>query len=326
MSRRAMLWCAAGLLVAILYPLLFGGPSLIARSNYAINVAFLILFAAFLGQSWNIAGGYAGQTSFGHVVFFGTGAYVSTILHVSHGWNPWLAWPVAIASGGLVGAIIGVLSFRAGLRGSYFALITLAFAEVFRIVANSIPQTRGGLGILIKADQRPENFQFRDPMWFYYLALVLCVIGLAIAWWLTRSRFGARLAAIRENEDAAMALGIDVFREKVRVLALSGAMCAAGGTVYAQKYLYLDPSIAFGVEKSVEMLLVSMIGGAGTIFGPLIGSGVLHLVGEITRDLGNVVPGIKNAQPLALIVYGLILVVIVAYLPDGLTGLLRRRR
>ncbi|MBM3621574.1 MAG: branched-chain amino acid ABC transporter permease [Alphaproteobacteria bacterium] len=321
-----MLWCAAGLLVAILYPLLFGGPSLIARSNYAINVAFLILFAAFLGQSWNIAGGYAGQTSFGHVVFFGTGAYVSTILHVSHGWNPWLAWPVAIASGGLVGAIIGVLSFRAGLRGSYFALITLAFAEVFRIVANSIPQTRGGLGILIKADQRPENFQFRDPMWFYYLALVLCVIGLAIAWWLTRSRFGARLAAIRENEDAAMALGIDVFREKVRVLALSGAMCAAGGTVYAQKYLYLDPSIAFGVEKSVEMLLVSMIGGAGTIFGPLIGSGVLHLVGEITRDLGNVVPGIKNAQPLALIVYGLILVVIVAYLPDGLTGLLRRRR
>jgi len=326
MTRTTLLWCAGGLLLAIAYPLLFGGPALIARSNYAINVAFLILFAAFLGQSWNIAGGYAGQTSFGHVVFFGTGAYVSTILHVTHGWNPWLAWPVAIASGGLVGAFIGVLSFRAGLRGSYFALITLAFAEVFRIVANSIPQTRGGLGILIKADQRPENFQFRDPMWFYYLALVLCVIGLAIAWWLTRSRFGARLAAIRDNEDAARALGIDVFREKVRVLALSGAMCAAGGTVYAQKYLYLDPSIAFGVDKSVEMLLVSMIGGAGTIFGPLIGSGVLHLVSEITRDLGNVIPGIKNAQPLALIVYGLILVAIVGYLPNGLIGLFRRRR
>lgn len=326
MARPTLLWCGAGLALAILYPLLFGGPALITRSNYAINIAFLILFAAFLGQSWNIAGGYAGQTSFGHVVFFGTGAYISTILHVTHGWNPWLAWPVAIASGGLVGAVIGVLSFRAGLRGSYFALITLAFAEVFRIVANSIPQTRGGLGILIKADQRPENFQFRDPMWFYYLALTLCVIGLAVAWWLTRSRFGARLAAIRDNEDAAMALGIDVFREKVKVLALSGAMCAAGGTVYAQKYLYLDPSIAFGVDKSVEMLLVSMIGGAGTIFGPLIGSGVLHLVGEITRELGNVVPGIKNAQPLALIVYGLILVAIVGYLPNGLTGLFRRRR
>jgi branched-chain amino acid transport system permease protein len=180
--------------------------------------------------------------------------------------------------------------------------------------------------MLIKADPRPENFQFRDPMWFYYLALALCVIGLTIAWWLTRSRFGARLAAIRDNEDAAKALGIDVFREKVRVLALSGAMCAAGGTVYAQKYLYLDPTIAFGVDKSVEMLLVSMIGGAGTIFGPLIGSGVLHLVSEVTRDLGNIVPGIKNAQPLALIVYGLILVAIVGYLPNGLTGLFRRRR
>ncbi|MBV9832908.1 MAG: branched-chain amino acid ABC transporter permease [Alphaproteobacteria bacterium] len=326
MAPRTKLWCAAGLLLAIIYPLLFGGPVLVTRSNYAINIAFLILFAAFLGQAWNIAGGFAGQTSFGHVVFFGTGAYVSTILHVTHGWNPWLAWPVAIAAGGLVGALIGVLSFRAGLRGSYFALITLAFAEVFRILANSIPQTRGGLGMLIKADQRPENFQFRDPLWFYYLALALCVVGLLVAWWLTRSRFGARLAAIRDNEDAAKALGIDVFREKVRVLALSGAMCAAGGTVYAQKYLFIDPSIAFGVDKSVEMLLVAMIGGAGTIFGPLIGAGVLHLVGELTRDLGNVIPGIKNAQPLALIVYGLILVAIVGYLPNGLTSLFRRRR
>ena len=139
-------------------------------------------------------------------------------------------------------------------------------------------------------------------------------------------RFGARLVAIRENEDAARALGIDVYAEKVKVLVLSGAMAGAGGAFYVQKYLYVDPWIAFGVDKSVEMLLVSMVGGAGTIFGPLIGSGVLHLVSEITRDLGNIVPGIKNAQPLALIVYGLILVAIVGYLPNGLTGLFRRRR
>jgi branched-chain amino acid transport system permease protein len=314
-------------MLAIVYPLLFGTSApLLLHSNYAVNVGFLILFAGFIGQSWNIAGGYAGQTSFGHVAFFGTGAYVSTILHVSHGWNPWLAWPVATAAGAGVGWLIGVLSFRVGLRGSYFALITLAFAEVLRILANSVPFTRGGLGMLIKADPRPENFQFRDPVWFYYLALGLCVLSLLLAWWLTRSRFGAHLAAIRENEDAARALGINVFREKVKVLALSGGLCAAGGTVYAQKYLYLDPSIAYGVDKSVEMLLVSMIGGAGTIFGPLIGSGVLHIVGEATRELGNLVPGIKNAQPLSLIVYGAILIVIVGYLPDGLVGLFRRRR
>ena len=326
MSRRAQIACAAGLLVAVLLPLLFSGPQpLLIRSNYAVNIGFLILFTAFLGQSWNIAGGFAGQTSFGHVAFFGVGAYVSTILHTTYGWNPWLAWPLAIGAGALVGCVMAVLSFRAGLRGSYFALITLAFAEVLRIIANSAPFTRGGLGMLIKADPRPANFQFRDPVSFYYLALVLCVLSLLIAWWLTRSRFGARLAAIRENEEAAMALGIDTFREKVKVLTLSGAMCAAGGTVYAQKYLYIDPWIAFSVEKSVEMLLVSMIGGAGTIFGPLIGAGVIGALGELTRDLGALIPGIKNAQPLSLIVYGAILIVIVGYLPNGLIGLFRRR-
>ncbi|MDP3241525.1 MAG: branched-chain amino acid ABC transporter permease, partial [Reyranella sp.] len=239
---RAVLLCVVGLAAAVAYPLLV--------PNYLVTIGMLVFFTAFIGQSWNIAGGFAGQTSFGHVVFFGTGAYTSTILQVTYGWNPWLAWPVAMAAGGAVGWMIAVLSFRAGLRGSYFALITLAFAEVFRILANSVPFTKGGLGMLIKADPRPANFQFKDPIWIYYLALLLCIVSLLIAWQLTRSRFGARLVAIRENEDAARALGIDVFAEKVKVLTLSGAMCAAGGTFYAQKYLYIDPGIAFGVDKS----------------------------------------------------------------------------
>ena len=316
MTRTALL-CLGALAAALVYPLLV--------PNYLVNIGRLMLFTAFLGQSWNLAGGYAGQTSFGHVVFFGVGAYTSTILQVTYGWNPWLAWPIAMAAGGAVGWMIAVLSFRAGLRGSYFALITLAFAEVFRILANSVPFTRGGLGMLIKADQRPINFQFKDPIWIYYLALVLCVISLLIAWQIARSRFGARLVAIRENEDAARALGIDVFAEKVKVLTLSGAMCAAGGTFYAQKYLYIDPSIAFGVDKSVEMLLVSMVGGAGTIFGPLIGSVTLTVINEATRSLASVVPALKNVQPLSLVVYGVMLVLIVARLPDGLMGLFRRR-
>ena len=309
---------AAALLAALIYPLLV--------PNYLITVGMLMFFTAFLGQSWNVAGGFAGQTSFGHAVFFGVGAYTSTILHVSHGWNPWLAWPVATAMGGLVGAGIAFLSFRAGLRGSYFALITLAFAEVFRIVANSAAFTRGGLGMLIKADSRLENFQFTTPIAPYYLALALCLVSLLIAWWLTRGRFGARLVAIRENEDAARALGIDVFAEKVKVLTLSGAMCAAGGTFYAQKYLYIDPSIAFGIDKSVEMLLVTMVGGAGTIFGPLIGSIVLTAINELTRNAASVFPALKNVQPLSLIVYGAMLILIVARLPDGFASLLWRRR
>ena len=308
---------AAGLAAAIVFPLF--------AANYLVNVVMLMFFIAFIGQSWNISGGFAGQTSFGHAVFFGVGAYTSAILHVTHGWNPWIAWVAAMGMGGIVGTMISVLSFRAGLRGSYFALITLAFAEVFRIVANSVEFTRGGLGILIKADQRPINFQFKEPIWIYYIALGLCIVSLLIAWWLTRSRFGARLVAIRENEDAARALGIDVFTEKVKVLALSGAMCAAGGSFYAQKYLYVDPVIAFGIDKSVEMLLVTMVGGAGTIFGPLIGSVALTFINEITRAVPSYVPELKNVQPLSLVVYGIMLMLIVARLPDGLMSLFKRR-
>lgn len=311
MSARARLLLALGAVAALALPL-------VLPSNYAVNVAVMILFSAFLGQAWNIAGGFAGQTSFGHVVFFGTGAYASTILHATWGWNPWLAWPMAALAGGAVGLGIGALAFRAGLRGSYFALVTLAFAEVFRILANSAEFTRGGLGILIKADARAANFQFKDPASFYYVALALVAASLAIAWWLRRSRFGAQLAAIRENEDAARALGIDVLRAKTLCMGISGAMAGAGGTFYAQKYLYVDPTIAFGVEKSVEMLLVSMIGGAGTVFGPLVGAIALGFVGEATRAL-------TSAQGLGLVVYGVILVAIVARLPDGLIGLFARR-
>ncbi len=316
MSSRVKMLLAIGFLAALAYPLVV--------PNYLVTVGMLMFFAAFIGQSWNIAGGFAGQTSFGHAVFFGVGAYTSTILHVSYGWNPWLAWPVAMAAGAVVGWVIAVLSFRAGLRGSYFALITLAFAEVFRILANSVPFTHGGLGMLIRADIRPANFQFGNAIWPYYVAFALCLVSLFIAWRLTQSRFGARLVAIRENEDAARALGIDVFAEKVKVLMLSGAMCAAGGTFYAQKYLYIDPNIAFGIDKSVEMLLVAMVGGAGTIFGPLIGAVALTGINELTRWAAAVIPALKNVQPLSLIVYGIMLILIVARLPDGLMSLFGR--
>lgn len=315
MTRQALL-LALALVAAIALPLVAPG--------YLVDVGMLVFFLAFIGQSWNISGGFAGQTSFGHAAFFGTGAYTSTILQITFGWNPWLAWPAAMLAGAIVGWIIAVLSFRAGLRGSYFALITLAFAEAFRILANSLSFTHAGLGMLIKADPRPANFQFKDPIWFYYLALALCIVSLLIAWQLTRGRLGARLVAVRENEDAARALGIDVFAEKVKALSLAGAIAAAGGTFYAQKYLYIDPNIAFGVDKSIEMLLVTMVGGAGTIFGPLLGALTLTGINEVTRTIASIVPALKNVQPLSLIVYGIMLILIVGRLPDGLARLFRR--
>ncbi|WP_423458205.1 branched-chain amino acid ABC transporter permease [Ottowia sp. VDI28] len=297
------------LLIALIFPLVFS-------SNFAINFGVMALFYAFIGQSWNIAGGFAGQLSFGHVVFFGAGAYASTILQMRFGFNPWLGLPASALAGAVVGFVIAFLSFRAGLKGSYFALITLAFAEVLRIIANSVEITGGGLGMLIPAKPSVANFQFPERIGFYYLILALTVGSIAIALWLKRSRFGAQLAAIRENEDAARALGVNVFREKVKVLMLSGAIGGMGGCFFAQYFLYIDPLVVFGIDKSVEMLLVSMIGGSGTVYGPLIGAVLLAAVGDFTRVLTDV-------QGLSLVLYGALLLVIIAFLPNGLVDLFK---
>ena len=302
----------AVLAVAIAFPFVF-------PSNFMVNFGVLALFYAFIGQSWNIAGGFAGQLSFGHVAFFGVGAYASTILQIRFGFSPWVGLPAAAIAGALVGGIIAVLSFRAGLKGSYFALITLAFAEVLRIIANSVDITGGGLGMLIPMKPGAANFQFAERTGFYFLILALAAGSVALAEWLRRSRFGAQLAAIRENEDSAKALGINVFNEKVKVMLLSGAIGGMGGCFFAQYFLYIDPLIAFGTDKSVEMLLVSMIGGAGTVYGPLVGAVLLALVSDGTRALTQI-------QGLSLALYGALLVVIIAYLPNGLIDLFSRWR
>jgi branched-chain amino acid transport system permease protein len=171
--------------------------------------------------------------------------------------------------------------------------------------------------MLIPAKAGAANFQFAERIGFYYLILALTAGSVAIAVWLKRSRFGAQLAAIRENEDAARALGIDVFTEKIKVMMLSGAICGIGGCFFAQYFLYIDPVIAFGVDKSVEMLLVSMIGGAGTVYGPLIGAVLLAAISDMARVLTNV-------QGLSLVLYGGLLVVIIAFLPNGLIDLFSR--
>ena len=302
----------AVLAIAIAFPFVF-------PSSFMVNFGVMALFYAFIGQSWNISGGFAGQLSFGHVAFFGVGAYASTIMQLRFGWSPWLGLPVSALAGAVVGGVIAVLSFRAGLKGSYFALITLAFAEVLRIVTNSVSFTGGGLGMLIPMKASAANFQFAERIGFYFVILLLAALSVALAEWLRRSRFGAQLAAIRENEDSAKALGINVFREKVKVMLLSGAIGGMGGCFFAQYFLYIDPLVVFGVDKSVEMLLVSMIGGAGTVYGPLVGALLLASISDITRVLTQI-------QGLSLVLYGSLLVVIIAYLPNGLIDLFKRRR
>ena len=300
------------LAVAIAFPFVF-------PSNFMVNFGVMALFYAFIGQSWNISGGFAGQLSFGHVAFFGVGAYASTIVQLRLGVSPWLGLPIAGLAGAAVGGAIAVLSFRAGLKGSYFALITLAFAEVLRIVSNSIGITGGGLGLLIPMKIGAQNLQFAERSGFYFLILALAAGSVALAEWMRRSRFGAQLAAIRENEDSAKALGINVFAEKVKVMLISGAIGGLGGCFFAQYFLYIDPLIAFGTDKSIEMLLVSMIGGAGTVYGPLVGAVLLALVSDVTRTLTQI-------QGLSLVLYGALLVVIIAFLPNGLIELFSRKR
>ncbi|MBX9845227.1 MAG: branched-chain amino acid ABC transporter permease [Xanthobacteraceae bacterium] len=287
----------------------------LTTSNVVLNFLVAVLLIALVGQGWNLLGGYGGQYSFGHAAFFGTGAYATAILQMRYGVNAWIGFAVAIAAGALVGAIIGALSFRSGLRGSYFALVTLAFAEVLRIIASVAPITGAGVGTLIKLDLRPEAFQFQSRVPFYFIALALVAASLIIVRLIEDSRFGAYLVAVRENEDAAKALGVDVNRVKLAAMTVSAAITAAGGGFYAQYYLFIDSGIAYGPWISVEALLAPIIGGVGTVFGPLLGALVVKTLGEAAKLLTGDAPGLD------LVIYGGVLVLVVAFAPRGIAGL-----
>jgi branched-chain amino acid transport system permease protein len=294
-------------------------------SNVILNFLAFAMIITLAAQGWNILGGFGGQFSFGHAAFFGMGAYAMALLQVRFGMNPWLALPLAIALGGATGLTIGFLSFRARLRGSYFALVTLAFAEVFRITANAWGFTGGAAGVLVPLKLDPLNMQFMDKRIAYWMALSMVALALYITHYLARSRFGAQLVAIRENEDAACALGVDALFVKLKAITLSGMITAAAGCLYTQKFLYLDASLAFGPWISVEALLAPIIGGMGTVFGPLLGTLLLLGLGEITKTLfanlfGGAWPGVD------LVAFGILLILCVAYAPRGLIGLLDRFR
>ena len=292
----------------------------LVASNTALNFLVFVLIVALAAQGWNILGGYGGQFSFGHAAFFGTGAYACAILQARYGVNAWAAFALGVAAGSAVGWMIGYLSFRSGLRGSYFALVTLAFAEVLRILANAAPVTGGAAGLLVRLDPRPENMQFASRGAFYLLVLAFVAAALLLTRWIERSRFGAHLVALRENEEAARALGVDVLRVKLGAIALSAAITACAGGLYTQYFLYLDAGIAYGTWISIEALLAPIVGGVGTAFGPLVGALTLHGLGEAAKTFGGRVPGLD------LMVFGALLVAAVAFAPDGVLGLLRRLR
>ncbi len=307
-------------ILAVAVLLVLSPLPLLVHSDFWLHFAIMTLYFGLLGQSWNLLGGYGGQRSFGHAAFFGTGAYAAAVLQVDFAINPWICLVLAGLFGAVAGALVGALSFRYGLRGSYFALVTLAFAEVFRIVADTVPFTGAGVGFQIPLRQTAVNFQFHDKAGFYAVILALTALATALAWWIENSRFGAELVAVRENEDAARALGIDVNRTKLLAIVLSGALSGFAGSFYAQYFLYLDPRIAYGVEVSVTALLVPLIGGVSTVFGPLIGAVALRGLNEVSGVITGGAPGLN------LMLYGALLIMILAFLPDGLVSLGARLR
>ncbi len=226
---------------AIVVGLAFG-----LTSGVWLTFAMMALYGALLAQAWNILGGFGGQFSFGHALFFGVGAYTQVILQITLGWNAWLALAGGLALAAAVGAGVGALSFRYGLKGSYFALVTLAFAEVFRIVAVTVDFTGGGVGMMLPLNENPLQMQFGSRRGYLLLIGGMVLAALLLTAWLRHSRFGARLQAVRDNEDAASAIGVDPYRTKLAAITLSGAFMGAAGAFMCRSFSTSTPASPLG--------------------------------------------------------------------------------
>ena len=293
-------------------------------NGYIVSVLVVILFAAYFGQAWNIVTGFAGQLSLGHALYVGLGAYTSAALFSHWGVPPWLGMLAGIVIAGTAGAVIATLSFRFRVGGVYFALLTIAFAEFTRILFDHFGWVGATSGLFLPVSSRAGIDLLRlrgSPVMFYYLLLALTLGALALSHHLLRRRVGYYWQAIREDEEAAQALGIDVFRYKVAAMALSAALASVGGAFLAfyENNLYHDT--VFAVGRSIEIITAPIIGGLGPLFGPILGAFVLTTLGEAMTSLssGFALNGLKQWC------YGAALLLIVALQPAGLWPWLRQR-
>lgn len=297
----------------------------LVANRYLLSVLILVFYFAYVGQAWNLMMGFTGQLSLGHALFVGLGGYVSAALWLHLGIGPWLGVIAAIAVAAGFGAVIGWLGWRFGIEGVYFALLTIAFAEFTRIGFDHIQLTgaAGGLFLPVKAEEAGEWWNLRGgPLLFYYLALALASGAAVLTAWLRASRLGYQWLAVREDQDAASALGINIFRAKMIAMLISSSMTAVGGVFYAFYYRSLFPAQVFDIGRSIELILAPIVGGLGTVFGPIIGAFILTPLGEtlitVTEELGYNAPGTKA------VVYGLALMVIIYVLPSGVWPFLSR--
>jgi branched-chain amino acid transport system permease protein len=293
---------------------------------YLLSVATLFLFFAYTGQAWNILMGFAGQLSLGHSLYLGVGAYAAAAVYFHFGVGPWAGLWLSLFLCAFVGGAIGALAFRSGVSGVYFTLLTIAFAEFTRVGFDHFAWVgdSGGLFLKVAERDRTDLLNLRGtPAMFYYLILALASAALLFCRWLLCSRAGYYWQAIRENEDAARALGIDTFRWKMLAMIISAAMTAPAGVFQAFYYNHLFPEQVFNIARSIEFILGPIIGGMGTLCGPILGAALLTLLAdgstELVTALGWEVPGVKQ------LIYGIALFLVVIFLPQGIWPPLARK-
>lgn len=286
----------------------------------SLKVLILTVIYAYTAQAWNIMSGYTGQFSFGHAAFFGIGAYATQALVVDFAVNPWVGMLVGGGVAALYGLLIGFLTFRFKLRGHYFALATLAFAELMRFIVVNMQELNGANGYF-KAFPRDYGetygllaFQFESDLPYYYLILGFLVVVTAVSWAVKNSWVGLYFFAIREDERAASSVGVPAFRYKLLGIAISAFFTALGGAYWSMYFNTIRPDTVFALFKNVELLLPAVVGGPGTIVGPIIGSFIVTPVSEIART------SFDNVNGLDRVIYGAFLIIIVIYSPQGVVS------
>lgn len=295
-------------------------------------VAVRILIFALMGVAWNVMSGYGGMFSFGHAAYFGLGAYADAFLLVRYGVSPWIGMAVGALFAAGFGALTGFLCFHYRLKGAYFALATFAFAEMLRLTALTFEPTHGASGLNIPLIKGSSWWMLQFAAGsanYFWTILVLTAAAIAVTIVLQTSKAGQYVIAIREDEAAASSLGVPVMRYRLLTIALSAAMTAVAGAFYTQYYLFINPELAFGGSVSIQAILPSVIGGVGTILGPVVGALILGPLSDIAATLLREPPAalafLQGRSGLDVIVYATLLIVIIVALPKGVYGSLQAR-
>ncbi len=310
--KRLYLLLAAVFVILMLLPLFL--------DNYALGIFVMIFFWAYVGQSWNVLTGYTGHISLGHALYIGIGAYATTYLAQTFGLTPWIGMFLGGFIAVAVALFLGFLGFRFGLRGVYFVIMTIAFAELTRLAVSHIEALGSFTGIFLDFNPSFYNFQFRGNIPYYYIALGFVVASLIAVRILEVSKVGRFIVAIREDEEAAQALGVNTFKYNMIAIAISAFMTSLAGAFYANYIFYLHPNTLFGMSMSIELVLRPIIGGLGTLFGPVIGSIILTPLSEISR--AYFAKG--GLEGLHLILYGVLAILVVLFMPKGIIVYVQR--